>query len=95
MDIDINKLEISRRYVLGMNMGDYAQRKYEYEIHNSELKGSVIVHETYTPKINDFEWGKQENLYFIKDNPKKTFKTIIGVLNFLIKTTTKQNDNQP
>ena len=84
--MQIKDLQISKKYVLGMNMGDYAQRKYEYEIHNTDLKGKIIVHETYTPKINDFEWGKQEDLFYIKDNPKRTFKNIKPAFQYLIKT---------
>ena len=86
MDIEIKDLQISKKYVSGLNMGDYAQREYEYEIHNTDLKGKIIVHETYTPRINEFEWGVQENIYYVKDNPKKTFKNIKPAFNYLIKT---------
>jgi len=82
--MDLSKLEMTRNYLGGMSFETYATREYEYEITNTKLKGTKIRHSIYTPKINDFECGTQQNEFWIvgKEYVKyKNQKDLIEALN--------------
>ena len=74
--IDLSKIEMTRNYLGGMSFDTHATREYSYEITNTKLKGTKIRHSIYTPKINDFEWGEQENEYWIEGKEEKKYKKL-------------------
>ena len=74
--MDISKLEMTKNYLGGMSFETYATREYSYEITNTDLKGTKLRHSIYTPKKNQFEWGVQENEFWIEGKEDKKYKSL-------------------
>ena len=74
--MDLSKIEMTRNYLGGMSFENYATRDYSYEITNTILKGTKIRHSIYTPKINQFEWGVQENEFWIEGKEENKYKNL-------------------
>ena len=74
--MDFKKLEMTQNYLGGMSFKDHATREYEYTITNTKLKGTIIRHSIYTPRISEFEWGVQKDKFWIVGKEKEKYKTL-------------------
>lgn len=69
-------------YIGGISMENGSQREYEITIKDGHLKELVITKLTWTPKISELEWGKQENTFIVKGTNKE-FKSVEELMKHL------------
>jgi len=80
---ELAEIRLHKQYLGGMRFEDHATRRYSLTILNTKLKDTVIIMSIYTPRTGPFEWGEQENEYWVEGNEKITFKDIEDLINSL------------
>ena len=74
--IDISKLKTQIDYLGGINFMTHETRDYMIEITNTKLRGTKIRKSTYKKRISQFEWGVQENEYWVDGDEKNKYQSL-------------------
>ena len=84
MKVDVNKIEVEKKYLGGMSFETHSTREYSYTITNTELKGVVIRASSTTKRINQFEFGKTKSAFWIEGKESVRYESVKDLISALI-----------